>query len=199
MNQPHSAGCLRLKADNPAAYPDIDLGLLSDARDLDRLVSGVQLLIRLAVSPHLNPNPHDLFPANFSPAIKRLSAVSRRNAQATAVLARLLGSPAPLRRLMLRAVTGGVDLAAIAGNEGALADYVRANVFGVWHASGTCRLGRADDPEAVVDPTGRVIGVDGLSVADASIMPRLPSANTNVPVIMCAEKIADHLRAADVS
>jgi 5-(hydroxymethyl)furfural/furfural oxidase len=54
-------------------------------------------------------------------------------------------------------------------------------------------MGRPDDPGAVVDPRGRVIGTEGLVVADASVMPRLPSANTNVPTLMIAEKIADAL------
>ena len=195
VNQPHSAGRLRLRPSDPAGPPDIDLGLLSAPRDLDRLASGVRMLVSLAVSPHLNPNPHELFLASFSPAIKRLSAVTPRNARLTAVLARLLDGPAPLRRLMLRAFTGRTELASLCRADGALADYVRDNVFGVWHASGTCRMGETGDPEAVVDPRGRVIGVEGLTVADASIMPRLPSAHTNVPVIMGAEKIADSFRA----
>ena len=190
VNQPHSVGRVRLRPSEPSGYPDIDLGLLSDPRDLDRLASGLRMLVGLAVSPHLNPDPGEIFPASFSPAIKRLSAVRPRNARLTAVLARLLDGPRPLRRLMLRAVTGGTDLASLCGSDGALADFVKDNVFGVWHASGTCRMGRADDPAAVVDAKGRVFGVDRLTVADASIMPRLPSANTNVPVMMAAEKIA---------
>jgi 5-(hydroxymethyl)furfural/furfural oxidase len=69
--------------------------------------------------------------------------------------------------------------------------FIRANVFGVWHASGTCRMGPASDRHAVVDTQGRVHGAQGLRVVDASLMPRLPSANTNIPTIMIAEKIAD--------
>jgi 5-(hydroxymethyl)furfural/furfural oxidase len=51
-------------------------------------------------------------------------------------------------------------------------------------------MGRADDPLAVTDGSGRVIGVQGLRVADASIMPSVPCANTNLPTIMIGEKIA---------
>jgi hypothetical protein len=51
-------------------------------------------------------------------------------------------------------------------------------------------MGRADDPGAVVDPGGRIIGTENLSVADAPVMPRLPSANTNVPTPMIAEGMA---------
>ena len=77
----------------------------------------------------------------------------------------------------------------------ALETWIRTHVSGVWHASGTARIGRADDPQAVVDPQGRVYGVEGLHVADASIMPTVPAANTNLPTLMLAEKIADALKA----
>jgi 5-(hydroxymethyl)furfural/furfural oxidase len=90
-------------------------------------------------------------------------------------------------------MSNGNSLAKIIADESRLEDFVRRSVFGVWHASGTCRMGSASDPTAVVDPTGQVIGCDNIFVADASVMPRLPTANTNIPVIMIAEKIADGL------
>jgi choline dehydrogenase len=54
-------------------------------------------------------------------------------------------------------------------------------------------MGRADDPDAVVDPVGRVIGVTGLRVADSSIFPRITNGNLNAPSIMVGEKMADHV------
>jgi 5-(hydroxymethyl)furfural/furfural oxidase len=72
-----------------------------------------------------------------------------------------------------------------------LDDFLRTNVHGVWHASGTCRMGADDDSHAVVDPDGRVYGVTGLRVVDASVMPCVPRANTNFPTIMVAEKMSD--------
>jgi choline dehydrogenase len=62
-----------------------------------------------------------------------------------------------------------------------------------WHPTSTCRMGNG--PMDVVDPTLGVHGVAGLSVADASIMPTVPSGNTNAPVIALAEKAADLIRA----
>ncbi|WP_290635829.1 choline dehydrogenase [Aquisalimonas sp.] len=72
--------------------------------------------------------------------------------------------------------------------------FVRQHGESAYHPSCTCRMGTADDPDAVVDGEGRVHGVDGLRVVDASIMPRIASGNLNAPTIMIAEKIADVIR-----
>jgi len=58
------------------------------------------------------------------------------------------------------------------------------------HPVGTCRMGRDDDPYAVVDAAGAVRGVSGRSVIDAGIMPSIPSANTNLPTLMLAEHLS---------
>ena len=71
---------------------------------------------------------------------------------------------------------------------------IRARGVSNLHPVGTCRMGRADDPMAVVDTQGRVKGVQGLRVVDASIFPVVPCANTNFPTLMAAEKIADLFR-----
>lgn len=71
--------------------------------------------------------------------------------------------------------------------------FIREHAESAYHPCGTCRMGRADDPEAVVDPQGRVIGVDGLRVADSSIFPRIPNGNLNAPSIMVGEKMSDHI------
>ena len=55
-------------------------------------------------------------------------------------------------------------------------------------------MGDPADPTTVADPAGRVVGVEGLSVCDASLMPTIPCANLNIPVLMCAEKIANGMR-----
>jgi choline dehydrogenase len=71
--------------------------------------------------------------------------------------------------------------------------FIRAHAESAYHPCGTARMGAASDPMAVVDPEGRVIGVQGLRVADSSIFPRIPNGNLNGPSIMVGEKIADHI------
>lgn len=74
-----------------------------------------------------------------------------------------------------------------------LDDHIREHVESAYHPCGSCRMGRADDPTAVVDPECRVIGVEGLRVADSSIFPRVTNGNLNGPSIMTGEKAADHI------
>jgi 5-(hydroxymethyl)furfural/furfural oxidase len=63
------------------------------------------------------------------------------------------------------------------------------------HPTGTCAIGRPDNPMAVVDPACRVYGIGHLRVVDASIMPQIPSANTNLPTLMIAHRAAEMIRA----
>jgi choline dehydrogenase len=74
-----------------------------------------------------------------------------------------------------------------------LDDFLREHVESAYHPCGTARMGRASDPMAVVDPECRVIGVEGLRVADSSIFPQVTNGNLNAPSIMTGEKAADHI------
>ena len=78
-------------------------------------------------------------------------------------------------------------------SDAALDDFIRDHVESAYHPCGTCKMGATDDPMAVVGPDCRVIGVDGLRVADSSIFPRITNGNLNAPSIMVGEKAADHI------
>jgi choline dehydrogenase len=71
--------------------------------------------------------------------------------------------------------------------------FVREHAESAYHPCGTARMGRRDDPMAVVDPECRVIGVEGLRLADSSVFPRITNGNLNAPSIMVGEKAADHI------
>lgn len=75
-----------------------------------------------------------------------------------------------------------------------LAEFVRRDSDTIYHGAGTCKMGPANDGTAVVDPTLRVRGVDGLYVADGSIMPTVVNATTNAACVMIGEKAADLMR-----
>ena len=72
--------------------------------------------------------------------------------------------------------------------------FIRARAESAYHPCGTCRMGAAADPLAVVDPQGRVIGLESLRVVDSSVMPAITTGNLNAPTIMLAEKLADAIR-----
>jgi len=79
-------------------------------------------------------------------------------------------------------------------SEEQLLDWLHGAVEGNFHPVGTCRMGRVDDPLAVVDGTGRVHGLGGLSIVDASIFPALPRANPHLTVLAMAMRLGDDLR-----
>jgi choline dehydrogenase len=81
-------------------------------------------------------------------------------------------------------------LGSLLDDDAGLDRYLLENVIDTNHATSTCRMGPAGDPDAVVDPSGRVHGVDGLAVADASILPYCPRANTHMTAVLAGEIVA---------
>ncbi len=109
-------------------------------------------------------------------------------------LARRIVEAPPLAELAPSEIYG-----AARADADALRQHIRQRADTIYHPVGTCRMGAADDPNAVLDPTLRVRGLDRLYVADASAMPTLIGGNTNAPTIMIAEKCVDMLRAHEQS
>jgi choline dehydrogenase len=132
--KPDSRGSVELRSVDPRVPPAIDHGFLADSRDLERIVSGIQLMRALAAEA---------------------------------------GAGDELRP----------------GADADLPSYLEREVRGIFHPTGTCAIG------TVVDRSGAVLGVEGVAVADASIMPAIPRANTNLATVAIAERIADLLGA----
>ena len=185
-------GSVRLRSSNWSDEPRVDFNLLSDQRDLERMMDGVRRFGAMHLTPIMQSVTDNPFPASYSDKVRQVGLHSRKNKLITDALAKAMDSSATLRRYLIEnLVMEGVTLQDVLTDDEQLEAFVRKAAVGVWHASCTCRMGADGDPMAVTDPAGRVRGVEGLRVVDASVFPTVPCANTNFPVLMTAEKIAE--------
>lgn len=148
VHAPCSVGELRLVSADPHVQPFLDYGLLSDERDVRRLLEAVRLSLALVERDELRP----ILVAQLDPTPDQTA------------------------------------------DDATLEAWVRQTVTTTHHVCCTCRMGVAGDPGAVVGADGRVHGVQGLRVVDASIFPEIPRAPTNATTIMVAERIASLMR-----
>lgn len=173
--------------------PLVEFNLLSDRRDLDRLMDGFRRMGKVYDHPEMQAIATNPFPASYSDRVRKLGVVNLKNKVVTGIAARLLDGPTALRDYLVdNVIVEGFTFRQVMDDDEALEAFVRKYTIGVWHASCSCRMGADGDPMAVTDPQGRVRGgISGLRVVDASIFPLVPCANTNFPTLMTAEKIAD--------
>lgn len=192
--KPRSVGSVELRGHGASASPFVNFNLLSDPSDLERTVCGLRDMAALAVSPEFKKLNAKFFAVKFSARLRRLNQPTAFNMTASKIAAGLFNLLPPSRVLLEKVMPAGPRAEEIVGaSHDQLAriavDYVGAS----GHHTSTCRMGAEDDPMAVVDAGGRVKGVDGLRVIDASIMPRIPRGNTNLPTLMIAEKLASEI------
>ena len=132
-----------------------------------------------------------VFPVRFTDRIRQLNQLNRANAIKAAIIAGTLDAVPALADFVFGRLTGRrIDLAALVNDDAALAEHVRNNVAGTFHVCGTCRMGRADDPDAVVDNRAAFAASAGCGWSTRRSCRRSPRGNTNIPTIMLAEKIA---------
>jgi 5-(hydroxymethyl)furfural/furfural oxidase len=185
-------GQVRLAARDWRVEPVVEFNLLSDRRDLERLMEGFRMLGLMQANAALQGATCDPFGASYSDRVRQVSTVNAANKFKLQLFARLLDGPSALRRyLMNRFIVEGYRFDQLMQQDDLLEEFIRKAAVGVWHATCTCRMGAEDDPMAVTDAQGRVRAVGGLRVVDASLFPTVPCANTNFPTLMTAEKIAD--------
>ncbi|MFD5074893.1 GMC family oxidoreductase [Streptomyces sp. NPDC058371] len=110
-------------------------------------------------------------------------------------IAREVAATAPLRDWLKREVAPGPDVR----SDAELSEYGRKVAHTVYHPAGTCRMGAADDPLAVLDPQLRVRGVSGVRVVDASIFPTMPTINPMLTVLLAAERAVDLIKGTQQS
>ncbi|WP_050452530.1 GMC family oxidoreductase [Candidatus Burkholderia verschuerenii] len=195
VNKSYSRGRVTLTSSNAADEPKVEFSMLSDKRDLERLKLALRFGARTLASSSMQGHCDVIFPSSYSPRVAAVAVPGTWNAMQRGALSGLLDVAGPLRGALIKGVvTQGVSIDELLADDAAMTEFVTRNVGGTWHPSGTCKMGAANDPLAVTDAHGAVYGVEGLHVCDASLMPSIPCANTNVPTIMIAERIADALR-----
>lgn len=188
--KPRSRGRVALAGADPSLPPRVEFDLLSDPLDFDRMVEAVGFGAELLSDPDVAGLRGEAFIPDGA-WVSRLGRPTMVNRLIGRGLAILLDIPL-LRRLAL--TSSLIDLEALRQSADARRAFVSRYVQVQYHPAGTCRMGTASDPSAVVDNHGRVYGVSGLRVADASIYPTIPRGCTHVIVIMTAEKIADAIK-----
>lgn len=194
LMKPRSTGWVRLSGPSADVAPQIAFNFFDDPRDLERMMAGFRLAARIYAAPEVRALCGEAFVLTDSGRLAKYNNLSRRNAFLGWLGAKAFDvSPRGGMRL-LNTLARTRNLRDFVDDDDALAAFVRTSTIGTNHVSGTCRIGAADDQMAVVDPAGVVYGVGGLRVADASVMPAVPSGNTHIPTVMVAEKIADAIR-----
>ena len=189
-------GQVKLASSDWRDEPTVEFNLLSDKRDLDRLIDGFRRMAAIQASSAMQAVTSDPFPASYSDKVRQVGLVNKKNDVLTKIMAKLLDGPDALRRALIeKFIMEGVTVHDVLTDDDKAEAFVRKAAVGVWHASCTCRMGGDDDPMAVTNEAGRVRGVGGLRVVDASIFPVVPCANTNFPTLMVAEKISDAILA----
>ena len=189
--KPMAGGRVSLLAADPAVHPQVEFNFTGHELDLERFMAGFRRCVEILAHDAVRAMTRLTFPVKFDDRLRRLNRITPANKLKSAVVAALIDAvPAFAPPIFATLADHKVDLAALAADDDALAEHIRQNVAGTFHPTGTCRMGRADDRAAVTDAAGRVHGVAGLRVIDASIMPTIPRGNTNIPTIMVAEKIA---------
>jgi 5-(hydroxymethyl)furfural/furfural oxidase len=191
LHKPCSRGRVLITSALDEMPPRVEFALVSDPRDAQRLVKGLRTGVRILGDERL------------------LRVGSRAGLVRQGVLARLLAHRTPgtraldslcsalfpllpsLESRLFQHLLGAVSIEALAhATDEELQALLSRAVSGVFHPVGTCRMGRREDPGAVVDHLGRVYGTRGLRVVDASIMPSIPRAGTFLPTVMIAEKLS---------
>ncbi|MES0132902.1 GMC family oxidoreductase N-terminal domain-containing protein [Mesorhizobium sp. M0029] len=192
VNRVYSTGTVSLKSSSHLAEPEVNFDMLSDERDAERLKKAFRFVARLIDHKALVNTALDPFPSTWTGKAKRIGKYNILNYGLTSILAAVIDSSSLIRQSVIKfAITDGRGIADLINNDELLDRFVRQNVFGNFHPTSTCRMGSAEDLTSVTDPSGRVHGLSGLRVADASVMPFCPRANTNIPTIMVAEKMSD--------
>jgi 5-(hydroxymethyl)furfural/furfural oxidase len=179
--KPMARGRVSLLAADPAVRPLVEFNFTGHELDRKRFMQGFRRCVEILAHDAVRAITWLAFPVKFDDRLRALNRITPANKLKSAAIATLIDAVPALASPIF---------ATLAADDDALAEHSQQNVAGTFHPTGTCRMGKSDDRAAVTDAAGRVHGVTGLRVIDASIMPTIPRGNTNIPTIMIAEKLA---------
>jgi 5-(hydroxymethyl)furfural/furfural oxidase len=189
--KPAGRGRVSLRSTDHRQEPQVEMNFAGHELDLKRLMVGFRLAVEMLAHEKMRALTGVTFPVKFTDRLRQLNVKNGPNAVKSRAISWLTDVVPSLAGPIFGTLADRkVDLGALVQDDDALAEHIRQNVAGMFHVAGSCRMGAANDRDAVVDTAGRVRGVEGLRVVDASIMPTVPRANTNIPTIMLAEKIS---------
>ena len=192
---PLSRGLVTLRSADPSAPPVVEQRLLSDPIDAKRMIISARHAERLLLEPAVRQCFEEIYLMPRQAPLKLINGTGLSGLAKAAGATAVLSAPAPLRRAMIGAAIKPGRLVADQATTRPVTDDEILDATGAsFHPSSTCAIGAESDPMAVVDPYCRVYAVQGLRVADASVMPNIVSANTNIPTIMIAERVAEFMR-----
>jgi choline dehydrogenase-like flavoprotein len=192
---PVSRGFVALRSADPNAPLKVEQALLSDPLDAKRMIMSVRHAERLLLDPAVRQCFEEIYLMPRQAPLKLINGTGLSGVAKAVGATAVLAAPAPLRRAMIGAAIRPGRLIADENSTYPISDDDILDATGAsFHPASTCAIGAADDPMAVVDPQCRVYSVEGLRVADASVMPNIVSANTNMPTIMIAERVAEFMR-----
>lgn len=193
---PCSRGSVRLKSVDPLAEPDVNFRFMSDPADPPRMVLAARLAEQLLRDPAVAAEYHEAFLLPGALAMKQFNRPGLQGKVLAMAAEAAANSPAFLRRgIFGRAFKSGAPTMHRSGGREISDEQLLSSISPMGHPVGTCAMGRASDRMAVIDEAFRVHGIENLFVADASVMPVIPSANTNLPTIMLAELAAERIGA----
>jgi 5-(hydroxymethyl)furfural/furfural oxidase len=187
---PFSRGTVTLDPGNLRGEPLVDFNLLSDPRDVERLTDAARFARTLLADPEVKAATYESFVLPPNPPIRLLNRPGLSSAALNHAIAAMVGLGAVARRAALRRILAPGKLLQDIRDEDEFDALALAGATPMFHPTSTCAIG------SVVDPAACVYGVGKLRVIDASIMPVIPRANTNIPTIMLAEKCAAALAGA---
>ena len=194
---PVSRGVVALSSADPNAPLRVEQRLLSDPLDAKRMIMSVRHAESLLLNPAVRLCFEEIYLMPRMAPLKLINGTGWSGVAKAIGATAVLAAPAPLRRAVIGAAIRPGRLVADVATTYPISDDEILDASGAsFHPASTCAIGAADNPMAVVDPQCRVYGVEGLRVADASVMPNIVSANTNMPTIMIGERVAEFIRQA---